>query len=1209
MIRACLILALATSAFAGYTGFGGYGLGYGLGYGGLGYAGYGLSHYGLAHGVGYSGLGLGYSYAPAAGVAVAAPAVAKTVSTYHAAPAVATVAHAAPVATYATAPIATYAAAPAVTSVVRSAPVVAAAPVATFAPAASYAVAAPAVTKTVSTYHAAPVATYAAAPAVTSVVRSAPVVAAAPVATYAAAPAVTRVATYHAAPVATAVAAPVATYAAAPAVAAVHAAPAVATTTVHHAPAVASYGVAHAAPVVASYGVAHAAPVYGYGVGHLGYGVGHYGFGHGLGAYGLNYGYGLGSPFDYTTLLRKKKWDRERKRVKRANTDSVATEKAAESRRNCVRTHKVTDWNAFRGSLPGETVVIEDIEQWTAGLMERAAAATREIETDASIERVDNRLAHLIEAKKALLTRWKAQRTNRKLRKKIAELNRVIEAHCTTLCAQRWHEIRSAADGQMHCGRTWTLLRHLLDETRTKPHQRERLTRIMHAAVTECGEYEVRRRLDAKYLLATPTVHHPDYQGVANSNLDRDIEVWEVRSALHDLNTRSAAGPDRVTNKVLKNLGESAIANLTDYYNRCWRAGTLPRQWKAAKTILIPKPGKPWQRYLEESGLYPDTVIGFRSKLGTQDAMIQLKREILDDNTRTRDNHTLQAAVDAIEEQLDGSGLVCSPSKSQLLVVPPKGVRKKKRDPRRDSEKIMIRTSGSQVIPHVEKIRVLGMLLERGRCNGETINHLTAKVNTAIRLIKRVSSRRAEGMKEASLTRLVQSFAVSHIAYVAAFHNWKIAEAQRTAQLERLSGTRTGRKVLRNLGLELRRADEETAEGAEVPECVRRHVQVCPIPKNVNPQYNRERRAARASSLIDLHARDSGAVYGDAAEYQDRRGAFAAAVVSAVTGETKAAASSNQQLDQQQLKDTMIRACIVLALATSAFAGYTGFGGYGLGYGLGYGGLGYAGYGLSHYGLAHGVGYSGLGLGYSYAPAAGVAVAAPAVAKTVSTYHAAPAVATVAHASPVATYAAAPVATYAAAPAVTSVVRSAPVVAAAPVATFAPAASYAVAAPAVTKTVSTYHAAPVATYAAAPAVTSVVRSAPVVAAAPVATYAAAPAVTRVATYHAAPVATAVAAPVATYAAAPAVAAIHAAPAVATTTVHAAPAVATVAHAAPVVASYGVAHAAPVYGYGVGHLGYGVGHYGFGHGLGAYGLNYGYGLGSPFDYTTLLRKKK
>ncbi|KAH6929662.1 hypothetical protein HPB50_003803 [Hyalomma asiaticum] len=47
----------------------------------------------------------------------------------------------------------------------------------------------------------------------------------------------------------------------------------------------------------------------------------------------------------------------------------------------------------------------------------------------------------------------------------------------------------------------------------------------------------------------------------------------------------------------------------------------------------------------------------------------------------------------------------------------------------------------------------------------------------------------------------------------------------------------------------------------------------------------------------------------------------------------------------------------------------------------------------------------------------------------------------------------------------------------------------------------------------------------------------------------------------------------------------------------------------IYGYGVGSLGYGAGHYGFGHGLLGYGLNYGYGLGSTYDYTALLRRKK
>lgn len=76
--------------------------------------------------------------------------------------------------------------------------------------------------------------------------------------------------------------------------------------------------------------------------------------------------------------------------------------------------------------------------------------------------------------------------------------------------------------------------------------------------------------------------------------------------------------------------------------------------------MLIPKPGKPphienlrpialtscvgkvlehvlanrWQEYLEQAELYPNTMIGFRRGLSTQDAMLQLKHEILEHETK-----------------------------------------------------------------------------------------------------------------------------------------------------------------------------------------------------------------------------------------------------------------------------------------------------------------------------------------------------------------------------------------------------------------------------------------------------------------------------------------------------------------------------------------------------------------------------------------------
>lgn len=59
----------------------------------------------------------------------------------------------------------------------------------------------------------------------------------------------------------------------------------------------------------------------------------------------------------------------------------------------------------------------------------------------------------------------------------------------------------------------------------------------------------------------------------------------------------------------------------------------------------------------------------------------------------------------------------------------------------------------------------------------------------------------------------------------------------------------------------------------------------------MNPEYNRERREARARALIDLHARDEGAVHVDAAEYLGDEKAYAAVAVKTTTGTTKAAAS------------------------------------------------------------------------------------------------------------------------------------------------------------------------------------------------------------------------------------------------------------------------------------------------------------------------------
>ncbi|XP_077548437.1 uncharacterized protein LOC144161686 [Haemaphysalis longicornis] len=66
---------------------------------------------------------------------------------------------------------------------------------------------------------------------------------------------------------------------------------------------------------------------------------------------------------------------------------------------------------------------------------------------------------------------------------------------------------------------------------------------------------------------------------------------------------------------------------------------------------------------------------------------------------------SLQQAVEAVEEQLQGTGLQCSPAKSELLLLRPP--RSNKTD--NDEPNINVRTSDGITIPKVDTLRVLGL--------------------------------------------------------------------------------------------------------------------------------------------------------------------------------------------------------------------------------------------------------------------------------------------------------------------------------------------------------------------------------------------------------------------------------------------------------------------------------------------------------------------
>ena len=77
-----------------------------------------------------------------------------------------------------------------------------------------------------------------------------------------------------------------------------------------------------------------------------------------------------------------------------------------------------------------------------------------------------------------------------------------------------------------------------------------------------------------------------------SSDLLKRVTVDEIKDTLSICKDRSASGMDEISYRVLKKLPNAFLLLLATIFTACFRTGYFPDKWKAAKTILIPKPGK-----------------------------------------------------------------------------------------------------------------------------------------------------------------------------------------------------------------------------------------------------------------------------------------------------------------------------------------------------------------------------------------------------------------------------------------------------------------------------------------------------------------------------------------------------------------------------------------------------------------------------------------
>ncbi len=118
------------------------------------------------------------------------------------------------------------------------------------------------------------------------------------------------------------------------------------------------------------------------------------------------------------------------------------------------------------------------------------------------------------------------------------------------------------------------------------------------------------------------------------------ITVHKVREALDSFGDYKAPGPDGLPPVVLKNLGSQALARLTEIYKASYLLQYLPKVWRKARVIFIPKEGK--KDYSMPRSFRPITLSSFLVKGMERVLLWELNATTLAINPLSRHQHAFR---------------------------------------------------------------------------------------------------------------------------------------------------------------------------------------------------------------------------------------------------------------------------------------------------------------------------------------------------------------------------------------------------------------------------------------------------------------------------------------------------------------------------------------------------------------------------------------
>ena len=156
----------------------------------------------------------------------------------------------------------------------------------------------------------------------------------------------------------------------------------------------------------------------------------------------------------------------------------------------------------------------------------------------------------------------------------------------------RWSEAVRNIDFSHSSRKAWRILNNLTGRSRHSPRHCPISADAIASQLVRNGKYEAVDRKSSRFVFQEVSdlwrATTPDAVNISNNFSQR-----EFTAALQHLKPGKAPGPDSICPELILHAGAALKSWLRDFLSFCLRRLKIPKIWRRAVVVAIPKPGKP----------------------------------------------------------------------------------------------------------------------------------------------------------------------------------------------------------------------------------------------------------------------------------------------------------------------------------------------------------------------------------------------------------------------------------------------------------------------------------------------------------------------------------------------------------------------------------------------------------------------------------------